>query len=107
MIDAVLGSINPDRRSASFPPIPLERTSVTGFQHIMGTVSMARTTADSATSDFIILVQDQRSLDFGGATLADGQGAAAFGGVLAGLDVVRGIQQQSAPVTILSAHRVR
>ena len=33
-------------------------------------------------------------LDFGGRRFDDGQGAAAFGRVLSGLDVVRKIQQQ-------------
>lgn len=77
-----------------FPPIPLERTSVTGLKHVAGTVSMARGGPDTATSEFFILLDDQPSLDFGGKRFDDGQGAAAFGRVVAGLDVVRTIQQQ-------------
>ena len=60
-----------------------------------GTVSMARgTSADTATSDFFILLDDQPSLDFGGKRFDDEQGAAAFGHVVSGLDVVRKIQHQ-------------
>jgi peptidyl-prolyl cis-trans isomerase A (cyclophilin A) len=91
----IQGGINPDRRREGFDPIPLERTSVTGLKHIVGTVSMARTAqADTARSDFFICLDDQPSLDFGGKRFDDGQGAAAFGRVMKGLDVVRRIQQQ-------------
>jgi peptidyl-prolyl cis-trans isomerase A (cyclophilin A) len=50
--------------------------------------------ADTARSDFFICLDDQPSLDFGGRRFEDGQGAAAFGRVVAGMDVVRKIQQQ-------------
>jgi peptidyl-prolyl cis-trans isomerase A (cyclophilin A) len=91
----IQGGINPDRRREGFDPIPLERTSVTGLKHVVGTISMARTpAADSARSDFFICLDDQPSLDFGGKRFDDGQGAAAFGRVVKGLDVVRRIQQQ-------------
>jgi peptidyl-prolyl cis-trans isomerase A (cyclophilin A) len=80
---------NPARRDM-FPAIPLERTSVTGLKHLNGVLSMARSTAaDSATSSFSIMIGDQPSLDFGGARNADGQGFAAFGKVVAGMDVVK------------------
>jgi peptidyl-prolyl cis-trans isomerase A (cyclophilin A) len=56
---------------------------------------MARSTvADSATSDFFILLDDQPSLDAGGKRFDDGQGAAAFGRVIFGMGAVRKIQQQ-------------
>lgn len=90
----IQGGINPARRREEFPAIPLERTSVTGLKHIVGTVSMARGTADTATSDFFICLDDQPSLDFGGKRFDDEQGAAAFGRVVRGLDVVRKIQQE-------------
>ena len=60
-----------------------------------GDVSMARGAPDSATSDFFILLNDQPSLAFGGERFDDGQGAAAFGRVVSGMDVVRKTQQQS------------
>jgi peptidyl-prolyl cis-trans isomerase A (cyclophilin A) len=94
-MELIQGGINPDRRAEGFPPIPLERTSVTGLKHVVGIVSMARgAEADTARSDFFILLDDQPSLDFGGKRFDDAQGAAAFGRVIAGLDVVRKIQQQ-------------
>jgi peptidyl-prolyl cis-trans isomerase A (cyclophilin A) len=94
LLEVVQAGINPDKREKGFAPIPLERTSVTGLKHVVGVVSMARGSADSATSDFFICLNDQPSLDFGGLRFDDGQGAAAFGRVLAGLDVARRIQQQ-------------
>ena len=98
MMEIIQGGINPARRGEALPPIPLERTSVTGLKHVAGTVSMARgTDADTATSDFFILLDDQPSLDFGGKRFDDGQGGAAFGRVVLGMDAVRYIQQQ--PVT--------
>ncbi len=115
MMEIIQAGINPARQRDGFPPISLERTSVTGLKHLVGTVSMARTpAADSARSDFFILLDDQPSLDFGGKRFDDAQGAAAFGGVVAGLDVVRKIQQQpvqqqnlTPPVVITHAARVR
>jgi len=96
-----------------FPAIPLERTSDTGLHHVNGTVSMARVGPDTGTYEFFICVGDQPALDFGGARNPDGQGFAAFGQVVRGLDVVRQIQQAPAdgqtlrpPVGILSARRV-
>lgn len=91
----VQGGIDPSRRSEGFKAIPLERTSVTGLKHVPGTISMAREPgADTATSDFFICLDAQPSLDFGGKRFDDGQGAAAFGRVIAGMDVVAKIQQQ-------------
>lgn len=91
----VQAGIDPDRRGEGFPAIPLERTSVTGLKHVAGTISMARATqADTARSDFFICLDDQPSLDFGGRRFDDAQGAAAFGRVVKGMDVVRRIQQQ-------------
>jgi peptidyl-prolyl cis-trans isomerase A (cyclophilin A) len=91
-IEVIQASINPDRDKDGFPAIPLERTSVTGLQHKDGTISMARSGPDTATSDFFICIGDQPSLDFGGARNPDGQGFAAFGRVIKGMDVVRKIQ---------------
>jgi peptidyl-prolyl cis-trans isomerase A (cyclophilin A) len=114
-MEVIQAGIDPARRSEGFPPIPLERTSVTGLKHVVGTVSMARSpSADSARSDFFICLDDQPSLDFGGLRFDDGQGAAAFGRVVSGMDVVRKIQQQpvekqalTPPVAITKAARVQ
>ena len=98
-----------------FAPIPLERTTTTGLKHVSGTVSMARgEAADSATSDFFICVDDEPSLDFGSKRYADGQGFAAFGRVVKGMDVVRRIHSQPVkgqsldpPVTITRIYRLQ
>jgi peptidyl-prolyl cis-trans isomerase A (cyclophilin A) len=97
----------------SFPAIRLERTSVTGIKHLDGVVSMARSGPDTAASSFFICINDQPELDFGGKRNADGQGFAAFGRVVAGMDVVRRIQKQPAegqtlkpPIKILSVRRI-
>ena len=79
-------------RVKDFPPIKLERTNVTKLSHDDGTISMARDGPDTATSDFFICVGDQPALDYGGKRNPDGQGFAAFGRVLLGMDVVRKIQ---------------
>jgi peptidyl-prolyl cis-trans isomerase A (cyclophilin A) len=70
------------------PSVDLERTSLTGLRHLDGTISMARMTPDSANSEFFICVGDQPDLDFGGMRNPDGQGFAAFGQVIDGMDVV-------------------
>jgi len=76
------------------PAIPMERTSDTGLCHRDGTISMARFAPDSAQADFFICIGDQPALDFGGTRNPDGQGFAAFGQVIRGMDVVRMIQRQ-------------
>lgn len=111
-IQVIQGGINPDRSAEQRGPIALERTSETGVRHRDGTISMARFTPDSAVSDFFICINDTPELDFGGQRNPDGQGFAAFGRVVAGMDVVRAIQQQPATgqtlhplITIMRARR--
>ena len=60
-------------------------------------VSMARAGIDTATHEFFICIGDQPELDFGGTRNPDGQGFAAFGRVVRGMDVVRRIH--GAPAT--------
>jgi peptidyl-prolyl cis-trans isomerase A (cyclophilin A) len=111
-IEVIQGGPAPERAQQRFPPIKLERTSQTGLSHKDGVISMARDAPDTATSDFFICIGDQPSLDFGGMRNPDGQGFAAFGHVVKGMDVVRKIQAAPAegqkltpPVTILKARR--
>ena len=92
-IEVIQAGINLARKSEQGRPIPLEQTSNTGLRHLNGTISMGRTTADSAVSDFFICINDQPELDFGGRRNEDGQGFAAFGRVTNGMDVVRAIHQ--------------
>ena len=91
-IEVIQAGVNPDRAKEGFAAIPLERTNVTGILHKDGAVSMARGAADSATSGWFVCINDQPSLDFGGNRNPDGQGFAAFGRVVTGMDVVRKIQ---------------
>ena len=95
LIEVIQAGRNPEQTKTvkGFGPITLERTSLTTLKHVNGAISMARgNTTDSASSDFFICIGDQPSLDFGGARAADGQGFAAFGRVIKGMDVVRKIQ---------------
>ncbi len=113
-IEVVQAGVNVARAKEGFPAIPIERTSVTGLRHTDGAISMARGQPDSATSGWFICINDQPSLDFGGARNADGQGFAAFGRVVQGMDVVRKIQHApntdaqllTPPIKILKASRV-
>jgi peptidyl-prolyl cis-trans isomerase A (cyclophilin A) len=112
-IEVVQGSVAAARTQEAFPAIPLERTSVTGLRHLDGTLSMARGGPDSARSSFFICIGDQPSLDFGGNRNLDGQGFAAFGRVVEGMDVVRRIQRSPAqgqslqpPIRITSVRRL-
>ncbi len=98
---------DPARSRALFPPIALERTSVTGLKHVDGALSMARSEPDSATSSFFICVGDQPSLDFAGKRNADGQGFAVFGRVVAGMDVVKEIQAAKTSATGLGPSGAR
>ncbi|WP_200932860.1 peptidylprolyl isomerase [Brevundimonas sp. Leaf168] len=110
-IDVIQAATPRGSDDASRPPITLERTRDTGLRHTAGAVSMARDGPDSATSSFFIVTEDTPSLDFGGGRNPDGQGFAAFGAVVEGLDAARRIQRMPAnseeqltpPVTIRSA----
>jgi peptidyl-prolyl cis-trans isomerase A (cyclophilin A) len=95
-IDVIQAGIDPAMMKDEFPPIKLERTRDTKLAHKDGTISMARDGPDTATSDFFICVGDQPELDFGGKRNPDGQGFAAFGKVIKGMDVVKKIQASAA-----------
>lgn len=112
-IEVIQAGIDPAREKEDGPAIALERTRDTGLKHCDGAISMARLGPDTATSDFFICVGDQPELDFGGRRNPDGQGFAAFGRVVRGLEVVRAIQQAPAegqklapPVKIIKAVRL-
>src|SRR4249919_2432997 len=95
------------------PPVQHETTRQSGILHKDGTISMARKTPGSATCNFFICIHDQPELDFGGRRNPDGQGFAAFGNVISGMETVRKIHQQPAdgqilfqPVVIISVSRL-
>lgn len=89
-IQVIQGGNVPDKQALD--SIKIETTKQTGLLHKNGTLSMARSGPNSATSEFFICINDQPALDYGGARNPDGQGFAAFGQVTAGMDVVRKIQ---------------
>jgi len=95
-IQVIQAVVHPWKENSSFPPVALERTSVTRIRHVDGAISMARAEPNSATSSFFICIGDQPELDFGGKRNPDGQGFAAFGRVIQGMDVVRRIQKSPA-----------
>lgn len=116
LIQVIQGGRGPEQAKTvkGFGPIALERTSITTLKHVDGAISMARgNTADSASSDFFLCIGDNPTLDFGGPRAADGQGFAAFGRVVRGMDVVRKIQSGAtnereallAPIQILTIRR--
>lgn len=82
------------KKGISLPGIPHEPTNKTGILHNNGTISLARTTPGTASSEFFICVGDQPAYDYGGNANPDRQGFAAFGKVFKGMDIVRKIHQQ-------------
>jgi cyclophilin family peptidyl-prolyl cis-trans isomerase len=112
-IQVVQARASSARKAEFLSPIPLERTRDTGLRHLDGTVSMARTTPDSAQHHFFICIGDQPELDFGGQRNPDRHGFAAFGRVVKGMDLVRRIhtapvdgQRLSPPIDIQRAIRL-
>jgi peptidyl-prolyl cis-trans isomerase A (cyclophilin A) len=91
-IEVIQGGLDSDS-SKRMKPIAHETNDKTGVKHVDGTISMARSTPGSATSEFFFCVGAQPELDFGGKRNPDGQGFAAFGKVIEGMDVVRKIQR--------------
>lgn len=71
--------------------IPHETTQQTHLQHKNGTISLARLEPGTAGTEFFICVGDQPGFDYGGANNPDGQGYAAFGRVVKGMDIVHTI----------------
>jgi len=90
-IQVIQAGANPAKTNEYAAPIALERTRDTGLKHLDGTLSMARTGPDTGQHHFFICVGDQPELDFGGRRNPDGQGFAAFGQVVKGMEVVRKI----------------
>lgn len=89
-IDVIQGGVTDEKKR--LPPVIHEPTSRTGLRHRDGTVSLARRSPGTGSAAaFFICVGDQPELDFGGKRNPDGQGFAAFGRVVRGMDVVRTI----------------
>ncbi|HET53584.1 MAG TPA: peptidylprolyl isomerase, partial [Ignavibacteria bacterium] len=92
-IEVIQGGLFSDEEIKKHPGIRHETTQETGIKHLDGTISMARNEPGTASTEFFICIGNQPELDFGGKRNADGQGFAAFGKVIKGMDVVRKIQQ--------------
>jgi peptidyl-prolyl cis-trans isomerase A (cyclophilin A) len=93
-IEVIQGGLGFTEGRKTFPPVEHETTEKTGICHKDGVISMARLQPGTASSEFFICVGDQPQLDFGGKRNPDGQGFAAFGKVVQGMDVVKKIHQQ-------------
>jgi len=111
-IEVIQAGLDPKKERDAFAAIALERTRDTKLAHVDGTISMARDGPDTATHEFFICIGDQPELDFGGKRNPDGQGFAAFGKVVKGMDVVKAIQKSAAngqtlkpPIAIESIRR--
>lgn len=96
-IQVIQGGLDlPDAAPYPFGAIPLETTAKTGLRFDDGEIGIARDKAPgSGGSEFFICIGDtNRILDAGRSP--DGFGYAAFGNVVAGMDVVRRIQMSPA-----------
>jgi peptidyl-prolyl cis-trans isomerase A (cyclophilin A) len=92
-IEVIQGGLFEDDILDTISPIIHESTELTGIQHTEGVISMARMEPGTASTEFFICIGDQPSLDFGGERNPDGQGFAAFGKVVMGMEVARAIQK--------------
>ena len=113
-IEVIQGGLEIDKHPMELPPIHHETTNKTGIKHEDGTLSMARLEPGTASSEIFICINDQPELNFGGKRNPDGQGFAAFGKVVSGMDIVRQIQSKPEkeqmlvkPVKVNSIKRVK
>ena len=90
-IEVIQGGLGMEAVEGRFADIAHETTEATGLKHVDGTISMGRLAPGTASSEFFICVGDQPELDYGGRRYPDGQGFAAFGKVISGMDIVRKI----------------
>lgn len=110
-IEVIQGGDMPEEKQLA--PIEIETTKKTGILHKDGIISMARDKPNSATCSFFICINNQPELDFGGKRNPDGQGFAAFGKVIKGMNLVRQIQLEKdegqyliTPIGITSIERI-
>lgn len=88
------GGIWKTKPNITLAGIPHETTQQTKLSHTNGTISLAREAPGTANSEFFICIGDQPGFDYGGSNSSDGQGYAAFGRVLKGMEIVRKIYIQ-------------
>lgn len=82
------------KKTINLKGIPHETTAQTGILHKDGTLSLARLTPGTATTEFFICIGNQPGFDYGGNKNPDKQGYAAFGKVIKGMDIVIRIYRQ-------------
>lgn len=92
-IEVIQGGLWDEKLIDTHPPIAHETTEETGLKHRDGVISMARNGPGTASTEFFICIGDQPSLDYRGNRNPDGQGFAAFGKVIQGMEVVKAIQE--------------
>ena len=90
LIQGGIYETNP-QKLLTIPGIPHEPTKQTGLSHADGTISLARTLPGTASTEFFICIGDQPQFN-STADSVNGQGFAAFGTVVEGMDIVRQIQ---------------
>ena len=100
------------KKAVSLPGIPHEPTNITTILHKDAVLSLARQEPGTATTEFFICVGDQPGFDYGGENNADGQGYAAFGKCVKGMDIVHRIYNRNSyeqafdpPVAIINIKR--
>ena len=100
-IEVIQGGLGFEKHPMELIPIKHETTKKTGILHKNGTISMARLEPGTASSEFFICIKDQPELNFGGKRNPDGQGFAAFGKVIKGMNIVKNIQNLDSQDQIL------
>ena len=101
LIEVIQGGLGIDKHPLELKAITHENTDQTNILHKNGTISMARLEPGTASSEFFICINDQPELDYGGKRNPDGQGFAAFGQVLRGMEIVKKIQMMDSKDQIL------
>jgi len=101
LIEVIQGGLGIDKHSLELKSIIHENTDQTNIFHKNGTISMARLEPGTASSEFFICINDQPELDYGGKRNPDGQGFAAFGQVIKGMEIVKKIQMMDSKDQIL------
>jgi peptidyl-prolyl cis-trans isomerase A (cyclophilin A) len=100
------------KKATSLPGIPHEPTNKTTILHKDGIISLARLAPGTATTEFFICIGDQPGFDYGGENNPDGQGYAAFGRVVKGMEIAKRIYNRQSyeqsfdpPVSIINIIR--
>jgi len=100
------------KKANSLPGIRHEPTNKTTILHKDGVISLARQAPGTATTEFFICIGDQPGFDYGGENNPDGQGYAAFGKVVKGMEIANRIYNRQSyeqsfdpPVSIINIIR--